>query len=155
MAADRSTIKAVVQEIKTQFDDMLVADPPTLSKPFRKVIEGEAGLVEYARPFITVKAVRAKPIGVTDDDKVMEVTVLCRLVTDVVEAGPTDALFDKVAAVDDYFDSIIQTGLIHGAEGLDNRSWEFGYPKETSGVRVAYAECMQTFVVKVAREANQ
>jgi len=155
MPSDRSTIKAVLDKLKDRFDNRMVKDPPTASKPFRKVIEGEAGFVEHARPFITIKATRAKPIGVTDDDKMMEVTVVCRMVTDVLDAGPNDALFDKVAAVDDYFDSIIEDGLIEGAEGFDSRAWEFGYPKTTSGARVAYAECTQTFVVKVDREANQ
>ena len=155
MAADRSKIKLVVEKIKSQFDSKLVADPPTATKPFRKVIEGEATFVEHARPFITIMAIGAKTISVTDDDKMIEVTVLCRLVTDVLEAGPTDELFDKVGAVDDYFDSIIAGGMIDGAEGFDARSWKFGYPRETSGARVAFAECTQTFVVKVDRSDNR
>ena len=155
MAVDRSTIRAVLDKLETRFNVKLVADPPTASKPFRKVIEGEAGFVEHARPFITIRATRPRSIGVTQDDKVMEVTVVCRLVTDVLESGPNAALFDKVGAVDDYFDSIVEGGLLEGAEGLDNRVWEFGYPKTPSGARVAFADCTQTFVVKVARGSNR
>jgi len=155
MSDTRNTIKAAMDRLRNRFETKLVADPPTLAKPFRKVIEGDAGAVEHARPFVTIRAGRSRPIGVSEDDKLIEVTIHSRIVTDVTEASPNDALFDKVAAVDDYFDGIIEAGLLAGVDGLDHRTWVFGYPESKAGARVASAECTQSFVVRVAREANQ
>jgi len=152
---DRSTIKAVVDALVAGFNTNLVSNPPTPTKPFRKLLTGDIGLVEYARPYIAVRLTKAKPLAATEDDKLMEVTVAIKLVTDVFESDPHNALLDKVAEVDNYFDSTRQLGLVDGAEGFDNRTWQFVYPPTRSGARVAYAESLQSYVVKVERDMNR
>ena len=132
---DRTTIKAAIAELTSKLRANLVADPPTGSKPFRRVEVGGIGVEEYPRPFLTVQLTRARPVSVTDNDKLMEATMRLHLVTDAAGADPHDALLDKVGAVDDYLDSIIDSGVIEGAEGFDDRIWTFDYPTTTTGVR--------------------
>ena len=152
---DRTTIKAAVQELTSKLRDGLVADPPTAAKPFRRVAVGVGGTEDYPRPFLTLHLVRARPIGVMADDKLMEVTVRFGMVTDVLASEPFDALLDKVGAVDDYLDSIVDTGVIDGAEGFDDRSWTFDESRATAGARVATASATQSFVVAVERSWNR
>ena len=104
---------------------------------------------------MTLQLTRTRPIGATENDKLIETTMTLHLVTDVAAADPHDAILDKVGAVDDYLDGIIDTGVIEGAEGFDDRAWTFDYPKTTSGARVASAQSTQTFIVKVEREQNR
>jgi len=152
---DRTTIKAAIDALTTQLKDNLVADPPTASEPFRRVEVASAGFEEYPRPFLTLLLARTKQIGIVDNDTLIEVAMTLRMVTDVSASNPHDALLDKIGAVDDYFDSVIDTGVIEGAEGFDNRAWSFEYPVSTAGSRVASATATQTFVVKVEREQNR
>lgn len=153
--ADRTTIKAAIDELVNKLRTNLAAMPPTATKPFRRVEVGDTTTEEYPRPFLTVRLVRAKPIAVVDDDKVMEVTTALRMVTDVSASDPHGAMLDKIGALDDYLDSIRAGGVIAGAEGFDDRVWSFDYPKVTAGSRVATAEATQTFVVKVQRTYNR
>jgi hypothetical protein len=152
---DRTTLKASIAALTTNLRTNLVADPPTASKPFRRVEVGGAGAQEYPRPFLTVRLARTRMIGVTDNDKLIGVSMTLYLVTDVAAADPHDALLDKSGAVDDYLDSIIDSGVIEGAEGFDDRVWTFDYPHATAGARVAAGQATQTFVVKVEREQNR
>ena len=153
--ADRTTIKAAIDELVNKLRTNLAANPPTTAKPFRRVEVGDAGTEEYPRPFLTVHLVRARPIGVVDDDKAMEVTAALRMATDVSASDPHGAMLDKIGAVDDYLDAIRDSGVLAGAEGFDDRVWTFDYPRGTSGSRVATAEATQTFVVKVQRAYNR
>ena len=153
--SDRTTIKATVDEFVSKLRTNLVADPPTSAQPFRYAEVGATGVEEYARPFLSVLIVGARPIGVVNDDKVMEATTTIRVVVDVTQADPHDALLDAVGAVDDYLDGIIDTGVIEGAEGFDDRAWTFDYPKTSAGARVAVATAKHTFVVKVERQQNR
>lgn len=153
--ADRTTIKAAIDELVNKLRTNLAAIPPTATKPFRRVEVGDAGTQEYPRPFLTVRLVRTRPIGVVDDDKVMEVITVLRVVTDVSASDPHGAMLDKIGALDDYLDSIRAGGVIAGAEGFDDRVWTLDYPRPTSGSRVASAEATQTFVVKVQRTFNR
>jgi len=153
--ADRTTIKAAVDELVNKLRVNLAANPPTAVKPFRRVEVGDTGVEEYARPFLTVQLIRTRPIGVTDDDRVFEISLALRLVTDVTAADPHGAILDKIGALEDYIDGIRDTGVIAGAEGLDDRAWTFTYPAQTSGARTAVAEAQQTFVVKVQRAFNR
>ncbi|MGB2985848.1 MAG: hypothetical protein WBE26_08190, partial [Phycisphaerae bacterium] len=143
---DRTTIKAAIQELTTKLRTNLVADPPTAAAPFRRVEVASAGVEEYPRPFLTLLLERTKPVGVTDNDKLVAVSMTLRVVTDVAALDPHDAILDKIGAVDDYLDSIADTGVIEGAEGFDDREWAFGYPSATAGARVASATATQTFV---------
>jgi hypothetical protein len=152
---DRTTIKAAIDELVNKLRTNLASIPPTVTKPFRRVEVGDAGTQEYPRPFLTVRLVRTRPIGMVDDDKVMEVTTALRMVTDVSASDPHGAMLDKIGALDDYLDSIRNSGVIAGAEGFDDRVWTFDYPRATSGSRVASAEATQTFVVKVQRTFNR
>jgi len=153
--ADRTTIRAAVDELVNKLRTNLAANPPTAAKPFRRVEVADAGTEEYARPFLTLQLLRVRPIGVTDDDRVFEISVALRLATDVTAADPHGAVLDKIGAVEDYLDGIRDTGVIAGAEGLDDRAWTFTYPPQTSGTRTAVAEAQQTFVVKVQRAFNR
>ena len=152
---DRTTIKAAIEALATKLQDNLIADPPTLDKPFRRVEVAYAGLEEFPRPFLTLLLTQTKLIGTVDNDKLIEVSMTLRLVTDVTASNPHETLLDKIGAVDDYLDGIIDTGVIEGAEGFDDRAWAFEYPQTTAGSRVGSATATQSFVVKVEREQNR
>lgn len=153
--ADRTTIRAAVDALMTKLRANLVASPPTATKPFRRIEIGEGGVGEYPRPYMTLALSRVRPIGAVDNDKVFEVTMTLRLVTDATAADPHGAMLDKIGATEDYLDGIVDTGVLEGSEGYDDRVWTFGYPRTTSGARAATAEAMQTFVVKVQRGQNR
>ena len=155
--ADRTTVKAAIQALMTKLRANLQADPPTASKPFRRIEEGEAAFGEYVRPFMTVRIVEIKPVGTTEGDKLLQVTLGMRLVTDVVSADPHDAVLDAVGAVEDYFDELVvdEETIIEGADGFEERTWTFGYPAGAAGSQAAEATCRQSCVVKVEREYNR
>lgn len=153
--ADRTTIKAAIEELTTKLRTNLVADPPTATKPFRRVEIADTGVEEYPRPFLTLLLTRTRPVGVADNDRLVEVTMTLRVVTDVAASDPHAAMLDTIGAVEDYFDSILDAGVIEGAEGFDDRAWTFEYPRATAGARVASATATQTFVVKVERGQNR
>ncbi len=152
---DRTTIKAAIEELTAKLRANLVAEPPTATKPFRKVEAGVAEVQAYPRPFLTVFLNRTRPLAVTDNDKVIEVTMTLRMVTDVAASDPHGAMLDQIGALDDYLDSLIDTGVLEGADGFDDRAWTFEYPRGTAGARVATASATQTFVVKVERAQNR
>ena len=152
---DRTTIKAAIEELTDKLQANLVAEPPTAVKPFRRVEVGPAGVEEYPRPFLTLMLTRARPIAVVDNDKVIEVTMTLRLVMDVSGSDPHAAMLDSIGAIDDYLDSLIDAGVLEGAEGFDDRVWTFEYPAGTVGARAAVASATQAFVVKVEREQNR
>lgn len=152
---DRTTLKAATAEFVDKLRDALVADPPTATKPFRAVIVGDARGDEHPRPFVALTVNRVRPVGAVDGDKLLEASMTLRLFTDVVDADPHSALLDKIGALEDYLDGIIDEGVIEGAEGFDDRVWSFDYPVMTSGARLASASANQTFVVKVEREHNR
>lgn len=147
--ADRTTLPATVSALITKLRDNLVADPPTAAKPFRR-IEADG---EYARPFCTLTLAGFRPIGTVDNDKLFEASIVLRVVTDVVASDPLSAVLNKVTAIEDYLDGIIDTGVIEGAEGFDDRVWSFEYP--SAGARMAVATATQTFIVKVERGNNR
>ncbi|MFQ5489441.1 MAG: hypothetical protein ACE5GE_01860 [Phycisphaerae bacterium] len=154
---DRTTIKTAMKSLMAGLRAGLVADPPTLAKPFRKIEEGEAGPNEYVRPFMTVRLTKTEPLNTTEGDKIVQATLAMRLVTDVVSDDPHDAILDAVGAVEDYFDNlqITEQAVVEGADGLDDRQWTLTYPVGSSGTRIAQAGCEQTFVVKVQRAQNR
>ena len=153
--SDRTTIKAAIDALAATLRTNLVAEPPTSAKPLRRVKVADAGVEEYPRPFLTLLITRTQPIGITDNDKLVEVTVTMQLVTDVSAEDPHTAILDKIGAVDDHLDGLIDTGVIEGAEGFDDREWALNYPRTTAGARVASASATQSFVVKVERQQNR
>ena len=155
MPPDRTTIKAAITNLVTMLRTHLVADPPTDSKPFREVQPANAEVESFVRPLLAVRLIKAEPIGMVNDEKVMEVTSKFRIVADVIASDPHDAILDKVGAVDDYLDSLIDTGVLEGAEGFDHRSWRFEYPRAAAGARLVSAEASQLFIVKVERQQNR
>ena len=152
---DRTTVKAAFQHLVELLRDNLTAEPPTATKPFRRVEEGPTGVVEYPRPFLTAWLTKVEPLGVTDNDKVLKVEVVLRAIVDIAGGDPQAALLDVLAALEDYLDSVVDTGFVEGAEGLDDCAWTFEYPAATSGVRVGAARGVLSFVVKVEREHNR
>ncbi len=153
--SNRTTIQAVIDELGNKLRTNLVVDPPTASKPFRRVVVGSAGVEEYARPFLVLQLSRVRPVGAMDDDKRLEVTMTLRAVTDVTKEDPHEVLLPMVGAVDDYLDGLIDTGVIEGADGFDDRVWTFDYPRASAGARVASASAAQSFVVTVERGQNR
>ena len=153
--ADRTTVKAAIQAFVTKLQTNLIAAPPTATKPFRRIEVGNAGSGEYPRPFLAVRLTRTRPIGTTQNDKLIEVAMALRLVTDVSSVDPHDTVLDHIGAIEDYLDSIIDTGVIEGAEGFDDRVWNIDYSRSSAGVRLTVAEALQTFVVKVERGQNR
>ena len=154
-SSDRTTIKAALDALIDRFRTNLIADPPTVTKPLRLVEEGDGGVTLHARPFMAVGIARVRVIGVTDDDRIIEVTAGMRVVVDASGASSRDAILDVVGAVDDYLDSIRDSGVIDGADGFDDRTWTFAYPKPIAGARMITAEASQPFVVRVARGFNR
>jgi len=152
---DRTTIKAAIEELTDRLRSNLLADPPTAVKPFRAVVVGAGGVEEHPRPFLSLQLSRTRILGAVDNDKVLEVSMTLRLVTDVTAADPHAGLLDKIGAVEDYLDSLIDTGLLDGAEGFDDRAWSFEYSKTPAGSRVMTATGTQSFVVKVERAQNR
>lgn len=152
---DRTTIKAAIKELTTKLRTNLVADPPTATKPFRRVEVGSVGFQEYPRPFMALQLTHTEPVGATENDKLVAVSIVLRVVTDVASSDPHDAVLDKIGAIEDYLDSIVDTGVIEGAEGFDDREWSFEYPSTTAGARVASAKATQSLVVKVERGNNR
>jgi hypothetical protein len=154
---DRTTVKATVQALMSALRSNLTADPPTSSRPFRRIEEGTAKFGEYVRPFMTVSLLETEPAETTEGDKIVRVTLAMRLVTDVVSDDPHDEILDAVGAIEDYFDDLLtgENNVIEGADGFDDRTWTFGYPAGSSGAQAAQATCRQTFVVKVERGYNR
>lgn len=153
--SDRTTIKAAVEELVTRLRTNLVADPLTASKPFRRVEAGVGDSEHYARPFLTVRAVRARVASAVDDDKVIELTIELRIVADIVGVDPLTAVYDQMGAIEDYLDSIREGGVIDGAAGFDDRVWALETSKASSGARVSTATAQQTLMVKVQRGFNR
>lgn len=151
----RTTIKAAVDEFVDKLRTNLTADPPTTTKPFWRVSVGQGGESDFARPFLSFRLTSAKAVGVIDGDKIMECSATLKVVTDVIADDPFGAMLDKIGALEDYLDSIVDTGVIDGADGFDRRVWTFDQPRATSGARLASASATQTFVVKVQRNQNR
>lgn len=151
---DRTTIRATVDELLNKLRTDLVAAPPTALKPFRSVVVGAFAGTEFARPFLSIELVRARPIGTTDGDKVLEVETGVRITADVLGDDAHAELLDLVAIVDDYMDGLLDAGAIDGADGFDSRIWAFDEPKITAGPRLARATAREAFVVRVARGQN-
>ena len=152
---DRTTIKAAIEELVTKLRANLVADPPTTAKPFRKVEAGIGDVDHYPRPFLTVRAVRARAASVIDGDKAIEVTIELRIVADILGVDPLTAVYDQMGAVEDYLDSIRGTGILDGTAGFDERTWALETSNSTSGARVSTATAQQTLIVKVQRGFNR
>lgn len=153
--ADRTTLRAAVDELVSKLRTNLVASPPTATKPLRGVAVGDVGAEEFARPYLGLYIVRARPVAAVSDDRVIEMTLMTRIVADVTGADAHGLLLDQIGALEDYMDSLRDTGVRVGAEGLDDRAWEFQYPKTSSGARLMTAEARQTLIVKVQRAFNR
>jgi hypothetical protein len=153
--ADRTTLKAAIEELTDKLRTNLTAEPPTAAKPFRRVAVHVGGIDEFPRPFLALHLTRARPVSIVDDDRLFEVTMSLRVVTDVSASDPHAALLDPIGALEDCMDGLVDIGVIEGAEGFDDRAWAFDYPKATAGARVAAASATQTFVVKVERAQNR
>lgn len=152
---DRTTIRAAVDELVNKLRTNLVADPVTASKPFRRVEAGTGETEHYARPFLAVRAVRARAATVMDDDKVVEATIEMKIVADIVGVDPYTAVYDQIGAVEDYLDSIRDTGILEGTSGFDERTWALETSKTASGSRVSAATAQQSLMVKVQRGFNR
>ncbi|HUU84627.1 MAG TPA: hypothetical protein VM243_14100 [Phycisphaerae bacterium] len=154
---DRTTVKAAIQALMAELRANLRSDPPTATKPFRRIEEGQAAFGEYPRPFMTVRIVEIKPVGTTEGDKLLRVTIEMRLVTDVIFDDPHDAVLDAVGAVEDYFDELAadEQTIVEGADGFEERTWKLGYPTGAAGSQAAEATCRQSCIVKVEREYNR
>jgi hypothetical protein len=152
---DRTTIKSAVDELLNKLRSNLAADPPTASKPFRKVEAGSGEIEHYPRPFLSLRPVRARAASVVDDDKVVEVTIEMRIVADIAGVDPYTAVCDQMGAVEDYLDSIRDSGIIDGSAGFDERTWALEPSKLSSGGRVSTATAQQTLLVKMQRGFNR
>ncbi len=152
---DRTTIRTAIDELVTKFRSNLVASPTTTAKPFHAVHVGAPSVSDHPRPFIAINLIRARPIATVDGDRIVEVQIAARIVTDVTGTDPFGAILDHLGATDDYLDSLIGTGIIDGAEGLENRAWTFDDAKVRSGPRTLSATGKQTLIVKIERNHNQ
>ena len=154
---DRTTVKKAIQELVLALRANLVADPLTVTTPFRRVDEGPPTPSQYPRPFLSVWLTKAEPTALTEGEKILRVTAKLKLVTDVLGDDPHDTILARMGAVDDSFDSLITgpTEVTDGADGFEDRTWTFDYPAGSTGGRMASAECELTFVVKVERGFNR
>jgi hypothetical protein len=151
---DRTTIKSAIDELVNKLRRIW---RPILrrraSRFARSSRHGRSRALSAA--FLTVRAVRARAASVVDDDKVVEVTVELRIVADIVGVDPLTAVYDQMGAVEDYLDSIRDTGIIDGSAGFDERTWALETVKLTSGARVSTVTAQQTLIVKVQRGFNR
>jgi len=152
---DRTTIRAALDQLVVNLRANLVASPPTTTKPFLAVHVGSPGATDHPRPFLAINLTGARAIATTDGDRIMDVEITMRIVTDVTSADPFGTVLDHVGATDDYLDSLIGTGIIDGAEGFDDRAWTFDDAKTRSGPRTLSASAKQTVIVKIQRNQNQ
>ncbi len=152
---DRTTVRAAFDAWLTMLRANLVADPPTAMKPFRRIETGDVANDSYARPFMTVYVDRLRMAGVIDDDRLIEVTLGMRIVSETTARDTADAIFDVVGAVDDYLDSLRDVLVVDGAKGFDNRAWSMDYPRQSSGSRVVTATSKSIMVVNVERLQNR
>lgn len=153
--ADRTTIRAAFEALVDSLRTGVVASPPTAARPLRGVHVGTAGAEAHPRPFLAVVPGRARPVGASDGDKLIEVGLTFRLFVDAAEADAHGALLDAIGAVEDHLDGTIDTGLIEGADGFDDRTWTLEFPAGGAGVRVAGATAAHSFVVRVKRGQNR
>ncbi len=153
--ADRTTVKAAIDTFVSLLETNLVANPPTKTKPFRSIVVGDSGAEAFPRPFLAIQLSRARVIGAMDNDKLIEVNMTLRSYVDAIQADAHAAMLDAVGAVDDYLDSLIDTGILEGATGFDDRDWTFENAKTSSGSRVVSVTGKQTFVVTVQRLQNR
>lgn len=149
---NRTTISAVVADIVQKLTDNLVGSPP--AKPFRSLVFGSVEGEQGPRPILGLRLLATRAVGVTDDDKIQELTLVLGTAVDVIKQDPHEELLPILAALDDYLDGIRDTGLVDGAEGMDNGAWKFIYPESKSGARVLTAEMAVTVVLRIARENN-
>lgn len=154
--ADRTTIKVAFDALISDLRSNLTAEPPTATKPFRKIVVGEGEEVgAHTRPFLSVALTRVRPIGVVDDDKLWESQATLKITADATASDTHSVILDAVGAIEDRLDTLRDSGVIEGAEGFDDREWKFDYPRTTSGARIVTAIATQVFVVKVEREKNR
>lgn len=152
---DRTTIKSAIDGLVSKLRTNLVADPPTATKPFRRVEPGIGEVERFARPFLAVRAVRARVASVVDGDKIIEVTIELGIVADAIGIDPYTAVYDQMGAVEDYLDSIRVLGIIDGATGFDDRVWSLETARSGSGSRVSVATAQQALMVTVQRGFNR
>jgi hypothetical protein len=152
---DRNTIRALLEALTANLRDNLVAQPPTVDRPFRSVAVGPVEAESYPRPFVSLALSRMRPITGVDGDRVFEVTTTLRIEVDVLAADPHPTLLDLIGAVEDCLDSLTDAGLPEGASGLDDRVWTCEHPRTTAGARAAAASANQTFTVIVERNHNR
>ncbi len=152
---NRTTIKAAVTALVDQLRAGLIADPPTPAAPFRRIAIGTAESDRLPRPLMTTRVARTRSVDVVDDDRLVEVTLELRITIDVDGDDAMSPLLDRIGAVDDYLDSLRDTGVMDGADGFDDRAWTVDEPKAASGTRVATATGTIGMVVRVKREENR
>ena len=152
---ERTTIQTFLEALRTALADQLIADPPTPAAPFRAVPWGPAEPESHPRPFLTLWPADVEPLGVIDDDKVLRVELRCAAVVDIRTEAAAPTLLDAAAAVDDCLDGLRPTLLAEGADGLDDHTWTFAYPKTAAGARVGTATATLTFVARVERSHNR
>ncbi len=152
---DRTTIRTTVDSLVTNLRANLVAEPPTATKPFRIMAVGDVKFDEHTRPFLTLSVERIRPIGTTQNDKILEVRATFRMAADISASDPHTTILDKIGALEDHFDTLIDIGVVEGSDGFDDREWLIDYPKFASGMRVVSATATQSFVVRAERLQNR
>lgn len=153
--ADRTTIAETVDALIAKLRGNLVGDPPTTDRPFRSAVAGRADVTAHPRPFVSVAVTTFRPIATVDGDRLFEVTLETSVIVDVVDAEPHGTVLDLIAVVENYMDSIVDSGVTDGATGFDGREWKLEYPHATAGVRSASATSKQTVIVRVERSFNR
>lgn len=139
----------------SRMESELIGEPPAPDAPLRRVLVGEASPGVVPRPFVAVVARGAEPIGTIDGDKLVALSVELAVVVDVVGDTANSTLFDAVGAIDDFFDGMLDDGLVDGVDGFDDRAWTLSYPKAKAGGRVATARAVQRAIVRVGRLNNR
>lgn len=153
-SSDRTTLSAAIAALVDELSDRLVADPPTPSSPLRRIIAGAASVEGAVRPVMAVRLSRVRTLSAADDDRLMEASIALLLATDAGEADAHERVLALTGAVEDALDALRETGVIEGADGLDDRSWDVRFAAGAAGSRVATAEAAVGLVVRVAREDN-
>lgn len=152
---DRTTLSAAMAAMVDELRKRLVGDPPTSSHPLRRIIAGAAGVEGAVRPVMAVRLARVHTLSAADDDRLIEASIVLLVATDVGEADAHERVLALTGVVEDALDGLREGGLIEGADGLDDRSWEVHFAAGVAGARVATVEARIRLVVRVAREGNR
>lgn len=153
--ADRTTFGDAMEALLAALRSGLIASPPTVSKPFRAVIGGDARADSFARPHLAARPTSIRSVDVTDGDRIFEIETALTVTADASEDDGHVRIASLIGAIEDVLDAAIPAGIDEGTDVGDGRTWRIEPPREVAGVRMTSASATLTLVVRVERDQNR